>query len=208
MISINSPQDFFVFFSSHGPIAMYIVLFVLMFLEGPIVTYFAAFAASLGYLNIWGVFTLAILGNQIPDVLLYILGKSLKKKSIEKFISFFGLTEKRMIWIETNIKKHSIKSILGFKVIPNLPIPGLVLSGFIKLPFKKFFWTTIILNVVLAIIYTTLGFYSGRVVSSFFGELKRMEYIIPIALVGGFLIFLLTKLVYSKLSKYFNKHDI
>ena len=47
----------------------YVLLFLLMILEGPIVTAAAAFAASLGYLSLPVVFILSVLGNIIGDLI-------------------------------------------------------------------------------------------------------------------------------------------
>lgn len=45
-----------------------------MVVEGPIVTSIAAFAASLGYLDIYMILIISLLGNLIPDILLFFIG--------------------------------------------------------------------------------------------------------------------------------------
>ena len=204
MISID-PSDIFNILASHGTILSYTIILILMLAEGPIVNYVAALVASLGYLDIWVVFFLAIFGNQIPDILLYFLGRKFKRRYFEKFASHFWISKKRIRWLEKNIKKHSLKVLFSFKVIPNLPIPGLILCGFAKVPFRKFFLATLVMNVAFAIVYSFLGFYSGVLVISYTRYFNLAAYLIPIMILLIILIYFFTKRLYlalAKISKY------
>jgi membrane protein DedA with SNARE-associated domain len=161
-----------------------------MLLEGPIVTFIVSFASSLGYLNIWIILVLAFFGNQIPDILLYFIGRSLRKSTVEKILSLIS------------IEKHYVTAIVSFKIIPNFPIPGLILTGFSKLEFKKFFWTTLVSNCVLAIVFTSLGFFSGVVTTLFLKYFKHVEYALPIAILLSIALYFFVKWLYSYISKY------
>jgi membrane protein DedA with SNARE-associated domain len=173
-----------------------------MLLEGPIVTFIVSFASSLGYLNIWIILVLAFFGNQIPDILLYFIGRSLRKSTVEKILSLIGLSSSKVTKLRKSIEKHYVTAIVSFKIIPNFPIPGLILTGFSKLEFKKFFWTTLVSNCVLAIVFTSLGFFSGVVTTLFLKYFKLVEYALPIAILLSIALYFFVKWLYSYISKY------
>lgn len=110
--------NFLTVFSGSSLFFSYFILFILMFIEGPIVAYVAAFSASLGYFNVWAVFLLFIFGNQIPDILFFELGRRLRKKSVEKFAGYFGIEKKRITWMEKNMNKHFKKTTVITKLVP------------------------------------------------------------------------------------------
>ena len=190
---------------SHSMIFAYLIIFLIMCAEGPIVTYVAALAASFGYLNIWIVLILSFLGGVIPDSILYFVGKFARTKAVEKAVLFFGISDKRMKWIEKNFKKHAIKTIIAVKLIPPLPIPGLILSGYMKIPFKKFILTSSITNIFGVLFFLLLGFYSGIAVSNFLKYLKMSEFIIPILVILLVGVYFLSRFISSKLSKVASK---
>jgi len=73
-MSLVNNLDILSLIQIHG----YWIMFVLMFIEGPITAYVAAFAASLGYFNVWAVLSLFVFGNQIPDTILFFIGRGLR----------------------------------------------------------------------------------------------------------------------------------
>lgn len=181
------------FIEIHG----YIVLFLIMIFEGPIITYIGAFLASQGVFNIYTILLLSIFGYVIPDTVLFFLGRYSRTKTLERIANFFGLNEKRMEKIERGFSKHAGKSIVSLKLIPGLSVPGIMLAGFSKVSFKRFFIISTILNVIFGVIFTLLGFYSGIAVETILRYL-RLEKIILIIL--AFLIIILYLII-----KYFNK---
>ncbi len=186
---------------NHGQVLPYLVIFILQFFEGPTVIIFAAFAASLGYLNIWIVIILAILSGVIPDTILYLIGKYIRASSLKKIATRFGLNDSRMIWLENKIKKHPVKSIIVIKHVPPLPIPGLILTGFMNMNFKKFFLTQAILNIIGVIVFASIGFYSGLLTNNILKYIKFSELLLPIFIIGIIIIYFLNKYILKHLSK-------
>jgi len=110
-----------------------------MLIEGPIATYVAAFAASAGLLNIYIIFILAVFGNLIPDCFFFFVGRHSRVKAVESFLESFWINKSRIKKIEKGLHKHIKKSIVVLKLTPGLGIPGILLAGFTKVPFRKFF---------------------------------------------------------------------
>jgi membrane protein DedA with SNARE-associated domain len=173
----------------------------MMVVEGPIITAAAAFVASLGYLNVWIILFLALLGNFIPDTLLFLIGRWGRKAGIERFVHRLGLRPSRMKLIERDMKKHACKTLIIVKLIPLLPIPGIILAGFMKVPIKKFLLVDILFNVVGALIFTSMGFYAGWAINNIFKYLKIGQYVLLLLIPLVIVVYI----VYKRFSSYLGK---
>ncbi|VVB79872.1 SNARE associated Golgi protein [uncultured archaeon] len=186
------------FFSWLGNLQVhgYLFIFLLMLIEGPIITAAAAFAASLGFFNVWVILLLSIFGNLIPDTLFFFLGRSGRTKPIEYFVRKFGLSKKKIKELEKGLREHAGKTITFVKLVPPLPIPGLILTGFAKVPFKKFLYIDVIVNVIYSVFFVIAGFYLGFAASQIFSYFKIGQYAILLLIPLAILVYL----VYKKLS--------
>jgi membrane protein DedA with SNARE-associated domain len=132
----------------------YSLMFVLMLIEGPVVTAAGAFAAALSYFHLWIVFLLSILANLIPDAVYYAMGYWGRHTFIDKYGSYFGVTKKRMAAAEKLAKKHTVKSLIAIKMIPFLATPGLIVVGASKMDIKKYIWWSLIITLPSSLIST------------------------------------------------------
>lgn len=139
----------------------YTLLFILMLVEGPVVTAAAAFAAALGYLNIYAVFILSILGNLIPDGIYYAMGFWGREQFIEKYGRYVRLTSERVKKIETFIEQHAGKSLIAIKLIPFLATPGLIVAGLSKMDLKRYAFWSLAVTLPSSLLYLLVGYYSG-----------------------------------------------
>ena len=129
------------FLQTHG----YWIMFFIMIVEGPIVTYVAAFASSLGIFNIYLVLLLSILGNIAGDAFLFFIGRMGKKLAVEKYARRF-IGKDRIDRIEKYLKSNPGKTLVVIKLTPPLPVPGLIISGALNIPSKTFFFYPILLR--------------------------------------------------------------
>lgn len=182
----------------------YLIIFILMLVEGPVITSISAFAASLGYLNIYVIILLSLLGNTIPDSLLFLVGRFARRKSVENFVGKFGLSNQRNKRIEQGLKKHAGKSLFLAKITPFMPVPGIMLAGFMKVPFKKFLFIDFLCNLILTTIFTTIGFYFGMAINSIFKYFKAGEYALLIIIPLGLIVYFLSKKITNALNKRIN----
>ncbi len=176
-----------------------------MLIEGPIVTLIASFAAAGGVFNIYYVFLLSVLGNVIPDFVYFSLGRFLRKDRVEKLIHRLGLNKKNMLKLEGNLKKHSIKTIIFIKLFPFVPIPGIILAGFLRMPFKRFFTISIIVDFIAILAYIGIGYWAGVVGINIIKYLRLEKYLLPILLIILIIISLLFKSVYTRIIKHIRK---
>jgi membrane protein DedA with SNARE-associated domain len=185
-------SDLSTFIIGHG----YLILFILMLIEGPIVTLIAAFAASFGFFDIWIIVVLSLLGNIIPDVLYFSIGRVMRKKSIESFILRFGLKKSSILKLEKNLKNHTKKAVVFIKLTPFVPIPGIMLAGFLKLPYRKFFSTSILIDIGAITLYSIVGYYAGITANSIANYFKWGPYALLVIAISILLAFYAVKRIY------------
>lgn len=171
----------------------YLLVFLAMCVEGPVVTAAAAFASAQGYFNPALIFVLSIMGDMVPDSIYYYLGYFSRKSIIDRYGKYFGLHESRMLRIEKLLEKNLSKTIVALKFTPLLPIPGFMLVGSTKGSFFKFFTVCLSTTLVKTTIFLVTGYYFGKLYN--FGKyIKYGEYLLLFLVV----IFIILYFVYKK----------
>jgi membrane protein DedA with SNARE-associated domain len=139
----------------------YPLLFIVMLIEGPVITAAAAFAAALHYMNIWVVLALSILANFIPDLVYYAIGYWGRERFLNKYGHYLGITPERIASTEKLAEKHSGKSLFMIKMVPLLATPGLILVGATKMDIKKYAFWSIVIIIPSSLLYLIIGYYFG-----------------------------------------------
>ena len=139
----------------------YPLLFIVMLIEGPVVTAAAAFAAALHYMNIWVVLALSILANFIPDLVYYAIGYWGRERFLNTYGHYIGITPERIAATEKLATTHSGKSLFMIKMVPLLATPGLILVGATKMDIKKYAFWSIVIIIPSSLLYLIIGYYFG-----------------------------------------------
>lgn len=196
----TSPTGLLEFLQTNG----YAILLLIMILEGPIVTYIAAFTASLGVFNIYYIFILSLLGNLLGDLAAFYIGRIGNKVVIEKYLSHW-LKEKRIERIRNYLKNNPGKTIAVIKLTPPLPVPGLILAGASEVSLRTFLIYSSIVSISYSLSMTLLGFYSGVAFGTISKYVKYIDFIIggAVLLIIGiyFLIKYLSREISSKIEE-------
>ncbi len=178
----------------------YWIMFWLMIIEGPIISYASAFASALGIFDIKIVFFLSVLGNSIPDKLFYFIGRFCRGPTLEKFASFFGLSYKRIKKLENAFKVHLGKTIVLTKITPVLTILGPLFAGFTRVNFKKFFIITTSIDIFISLIFIVTGYYSGLAADTTLKYFRLEIYLLPVLIILTVIISYFVKFIYKKLN--------
>lgn len=178
----------------------YVIVFLLMILEGPIVTAIAAFAASFGLMNIWIILFLSIIGKLIPDVLLYLIGRFGRTGPVERFVNKLGISKSKIKNLERRLREHAGKSIVFVKLVPPFPVPGIILAGFAKVPFKKFFIISLVFNIIASVIFAILGYYFGFAMNSILKYYNMLDYIFVFLAIFAIILYIVYKKFLKKLA--------
>lgn len=162
--------------------AGYLFMFIAMVIEGPVITSAAAFAAALGYFNIFIVFLLSIAGDLVGDYIYYGIGYFGRVKFVERYGHRVGLTAARIKHMERLLKEHPKKTLAAIKLAPLLPAPGLMMIGAVQMPIAEYSWMTILVTIPKTLIFMILGYYFGAAYDRFATVFQNGEYFILIAL--------------------------
>lgn len=183
----------------------YWIIFIIMFLEGPLIAYAAGFASSLDIFNLYFVCFLAILGNFIPDMILYFMGRLIRGILHTRFFRLFGLSKKVILRIEKGFKKHLFKTMLVTKLAPLLPVPGLILAGVLKVKFKKFVFYDLLITIPSTIFFVLLGYYSGITYITLAKTLKIGSILMPVIILLVIVVWLLFRKFAKKVERDFEE---
>ncbi|MCT4616848.1 MAG: VTT domain-containing protein [Candidatus Gracilibacteria bacterium] len=158
----------------------YLVMFGLMVLEGPIITFIGALiAATTGAFNIVIVIILGILGDIVGDGIYYTIGKTGNIKSFEKKKK----QSKMLMALEKFIHVHPFKSLVLIKYTPYMQPPGLMFVGFSKFPLKKYITYSSLLSLPGSIIFGLTGFFAGDSVIKLLPILESPWLAIPFVII-------------------------
>lgn len=167
-MDLSTPVAILTFLQSQG----YFIIFFLMFLERPPITYIVAFASSLGFFNIYFILLLTIAGAMIADSIFFLIGKIGKKIVIKKYVNRL-LNSNKIKKIKLHLKDRPFRTLAIIKIVFLLPIPGIILAGAVGMPFRRFILYSSLITIIYSTIIVTLGFYSGM---AFLTILRYLKY--------------------------------
>ncbi len=160
----------------------YLLLAILVAVEGPIVTLGGAVAASAGVMNPVLVFIAAAAGNLTSDSLWYLLGYVGKTDWLVRHGQWFGLRERHVQRLEHGMHTHARKILIVAKLTLSLTIPTLVAAGMARVPWRRWF---------PAVFAAEMAWTGGLVLAGFYfaESMKRLEQGIQYLAIGGTIIF-------------------
>ena len=162
----------------------YLILAVLVAIEGPFVTLLGAAAASAGVMRPIFVFIAAAGGNLIADSLWYLVGYAGK---IEWFLSIgqrMGLNRRHMELLQKNMRKHAVKVLFFAKLSMSLMIPSLIAAGLVKARWRRWFPAVFGGEVIWTGALVLIGYYATEAI-------KRIEQGIEYMILGGTILFII-----------------
>ena len=117
----------------------YILLALLVAVEGPIATLLGAAAASAGWMHPALVFLAAVIGNQAADSAWYLLGYLGRTDWIFRVGHRLGLRPGLMEYLKKNMLKHVTRVLFLAKLTGRFVIPSLVTAGLLRVPWRRWF---------------------------------------------------------------------
>ena len=167
----------------------YILLALLVAVEGPLITLAGAVAASAGYLNPVLVFASASVGNLTADTVWYSVGYLGKTEWLVRYGGWFGLKQKLIERLQKDIQTHIRKILFAAKLTLGFVVPTLIAAGLARVPVKRWFGA----------LFTAECIWTGGLVLAgyYFGTLaQRIETNLRWVSLGGTAIFLVIVIIY------------
>jgi membrane protein DedA with SNARE-associated domain len=169
---------------------VYVVIYFMAILEGPIVTLLSAVAASAGYLKPQFVFLAAASGNLSADCLWYLLGYLGKIEWIIKIGRFVGIRPEQVLDLQTEIKQNVLKILFIAKLTLGFVIPTLIAIGLSHVPIRRWIGVLASAECIWSGSLVVLGYFFGR-------YLNTLERGIQWFALGGVLLFVVLILNYG-----------
>jgi membrane protein DedA with SNARE-associated domain len=117
----------------------YLLLALLVAIEGPVATLLGAAAASAGLMQPLPVFISAATGNLTADSLWYTLGYMGKIEWILRIGRRAGINQLHLERLQQSMRKHVTMILFFAKLSVSLVIPSLIAAGLVKVPWKRWF---------------------------------------------------------------------
>jgi len=165
----------------------YLLLAILVAVEGPIATLIGSAAAATGLMRPIPVFFAAMAGNLTADSLWYSLGYAGKMEWVSGVGQRLGIHKNDLERMERNLQKHAIKVIFLAKLTVSFVIPTLIAAGLVKAPWRKWFPAVLTGEIIWTGSLVLLGYYAAEAI-------RRVEQGVEYVILFGsaiFLVFLL-----------------
>lgn len=140
----------------------YTLLFLLAFIEGPIISVVAGFLSSTGHLNIFVAYLAVLFGDVFGDAMYYLFGYFGRERFVERWGRYFGITLERVRNLEKLFGIHSGKTLLIGKWTHAFGFAVLLSAGIVKMPFKKFIWINFLGSLPKSLVFVLIGYYFGQ----------------------------------------------
>lgn len=167
----------------------YILLAILVAVEGPLTTLAGAVAASAGYLNPVLVFISAGIGNLAADTLWYSLGYLGKTEWLVRYGGLLGIKQKFITRMQKDIHEHIHKILFVAKLTLGLVIPALIAAGLARVPFKRWFGVLFAAECLWTGSLVLIGYYFGYLI-------QRVETNLRWVSLGGAIISIILIVIY------------
>ncbi len=137
-------------------------MFPLAAFEGPVISLIAGFLIHLGYFSFLPVLVILVLGDVIPDVIYYYIGRfGNRNRLIEKYGSRSDFVLNNFNLLEKLWRNHGKKTMLLSKLAYGLSTPLLISAGFVKMPLRRFISYTLPISILLYSFTVSIGYFLG-----------------------------------------------
>ncbi|HEY3344197.1 MAG TPA: VTT domain-containing protein [Anaerolineaceae bacterium] len=167
----------------------YLVIAVLVIVEGPIATLVGAVAASAGYLKPGLVFISAACGNLASDTLWYLLGYLGNIEWISQYGRYVGLQREQVERMQQMIEKRVLQILFIAKLTLGFVIPVLIATGLSRIPIRRWFAALFTAECIWTGTLVIVGYNFGRYI-------RTMERGLQFFALGSALIFVIVILRY------------
>lgn len=125
----------------------------------------SGFLSSLGYLNVFAVYFLVLVGDVVGDSIYYAIGRWGREGFVRRWGRYIGLNQERTEHLEGHFKKHSGKTLIIGKWSHAVGVVVLVAAGIAEMPFWRFVWFNLVASMPKSLIFVVVGFYFGHAYS-------------------------------------------
>jgi membrane protein DedA with SNARE-associated domain len=138
-----------------------LLLFPLAVIEGPIVTVIAAYLASLGYMNVYAVFAVAVSADLVGDSILYSLGRFGYDLTRKRLPARLRIDAGQLAPIAEYFRLRGGRTLLVGKLTHAVGFIILFAAGVSRMPFLSFIWYNLLGTLPKSLFFVVIGFTIG-----------------------------------------------
>lgn len=146
----------------------YVILTLLVVVEGPIATLLGAAAASAGFMRLPAVFLAATVGNLLADTGWYALGYFSNEEWLLHYGRWLGLRRRHLERLQRGMRRHARKILIVAKLSAGFVIPTLIAAGLARVPLRRWLPIVFVGEMVWTTVLVVVGFYATEAI-------KRVE---------------------------------
>lgn len=152
----------------------YVLLFLSMLVEGPVVMVTSGFLYSLGVFSFFPMYLVLVFGDFVADIVWYAFGRFGTQKVILKYGHYIGITQSRLEKVENYFVKYHQKILIISKLTMGLgfAIVVLIVAGMSKVPFKKYVTIVLIGGFIWTAMLIGVGYFLGNIFTLISGPMQ------------------------------------
>jgi len=162
-----------------------VLLVPLSIIEGPIVTVIASYAARLGYMNIYAVFVVCVLGDLIGDGALYCIGRTGGRWVPPQSRRWLGIDRARTVKLVHHFRGQGGRTLILGKITHSAGFLVLLAAGAAKMPFGKFMLFNTVGTLPKTAFFCVIGYTIGHAYASIDGYIGKVSVILLIAIIAA-----------------------
>lgn len=167
----------------------YLVLAILIVLQGPIVTLLAGAAASAGLFKPELVFAAAVAANLTADVVWYSVGYSGRLDRILQHDRIFGINRGHIDKIQLSVERHAAKMLLLAKISAGFAVPALIAAGVLRIPWRKWFPIVFLGEVIWTGTLLLIGYFATETIKQVEQGIELLAIGVALAMIIGLIWF-------------------
>ena len=169
----------------------YFLLAFLVLIEGPIAVLAASAAASAGLMRPGLVFASAAVGNLTADSLWWLLGYAGKPEWIHEIGRRLKIRESLIEHLKHKMVEHATRVMFLSKITLSFSIPTLIAAGLLRIPWKRWFPSFIVAEILWTGSLVLLGYYTTEAISH---VAEGVEFV----LLGASLVFVVSLILWGR----------
>lgn len=139
----------------------YVLLSLLVLLEGPMATLIGAAAAATGLMRVWLVFVVASGTNLLADVLWYSIGSSGKLEWVRRRTR---MSESQMDELQHGVSENAVKMLLAAKLSVGFSVPTLIAVGLARVPWRRWLPAVFLGESLFTGFLVLVGYYAAELI--------------------------------------------
>jgi membrane-associated protein len=139
----------------------YFILFPLAIVEGPILAVIAGFLCMGGFLNLFIVYPIIVLGDICGDSICYTFGRWGVPGFLKKIATGIGIRHENINKVRAYFDSNPNRTISLSKITLGIGIAGIYLAGNARIPYDRFIRICLITSALQYIVYLGIGILFG-----------------------------------------------